>query len=343
MIYLPTCIILIGYFVITLLYVIKNRTKKVKERLFTNELFISLLFLNAGIIFPFLFQFHSPSLTIETLNGLWLFTSIIFTLEMCVLFGIVIYNGRVSKKNPEIMNERNYSEFKLKVIANWKDDVKSELGRKVLHFFTCFIIFFFWSLGSILNDLGLLEGLNLDTYSFSYWWIVTIGLGFVIMFQIADLIRLNKFYMLPKWAKRWYMDMRPEELNTFVASTPLVLSFVPFIFAPFPIFASVVLITTVADALACIFGKKYGKHPLRKNSKKTVEGFLAGGVSTFIIVNTVMFLYHRWMPINPIKILIMAISSTLIFLIIDYISPRISDNILNPLISGSAMWVILII
>ena len=343
MIYLPTCIILIGYFVITLLYVIKNRTQKVKERLFTNELFLSLLFLNAGIMFPFLFQFHSPSLTIETLNGLWLFTSIIFTLEMCVLFGIVLYNGRVSKKNPEIMNQRNYSEFKLKVIANWKDDVKSELGRKVLHFFTCFLIFFFWSLGSILNDLGFLEGLNLDTYSFSYWWIVTIGLGFVIMFQIADLIRLNKFYMLPKWAKRWYMDMRPEELNTFVASTALVLSFVPFIFAPFPIFASVVLITTVADALACIFGKKYGKHHLRKNSKKTFEGFLAGGISTFIIVITVMFLYHRWMPISFIKILIMAISSTLTFLIIDYISPRISDNILNPLISGIAMWIILII
>ena len=74
--------------------------------------------------------------------------------------------------------------------------------------------------------------------------------------------------------------MKQSELHTFIASTPLVLSFIPFIFAPFPIFASVALITTGADAVACIIGKKYGKHSLKTNSKKTVEGFIAGGLST---------------------------------------------------------------
>ena len=225
------------------------------------------------------------------------------------------------------------------------DDLKSEVGRKLLHLFTCFVIFFFWTLGLILEDLGILAQWNLDNYSFSYWLIITIGLGFVIMFQIGDLARLNKFYLLPKWSKRWYTSMRQEEQFTFVASTPLVLSFIPFLFAPFPIFGVVVLITTGADAVACIIGKKYGRYSLRKNSNKTIEGFIAGGVSTFLVVIIILTLYHPWMPIpiSILKIFLMASIATVLFLLIDRFARNISDNILNPILIGFGIWIILVL
>ena len=193
------------------------------------------------------------------------------------------------------------------------------------------------------DNFGILDKFNLDNYSFSYWFIIIIGFGFIFMFQIADLARLNKFYMLPNWARKWYFSMRQEELETFLASTPLVLSFVPFIFAPFPIFATVALITTGADAMACFIGKKYGKHALRKNSKKTIEGFIAGGISTFLIVIIIMNLYYTWMPISIIKIFLMAVIATIIFLLIDMFAKFISDNILNPILTGFAMWLIYLI
>ncbi len=340
MFYLPTSIILVGYSIITLVYIISNWKEKVDKGLAANEIAISLLFLIAGILFPFMYRFHSTLIPLETLDFLWLSTSIIFLIEMVIWFITLIYNSIISKRNPKIMAERDYSKYCEEFNRNWTDDLKSEYGRKILHLFTCSVIFIFWSLGTILDNFGILDKFNLDNYSFSYWLIIIVGFGFIFMFQIADLARLTNFYILPNWARKWYFSMRQEELETFLASTPLVLSFVPFIFAPFPIFAAVALITTGADAMACVIGKKYGKHRLRKNSKKTVEGFIAGGISTFLIVIIIMNLYHIWMPVGIIKIFLMAVIATIIFLFIDMFAKFISDNILNPILTGFGMWLI---
>ncbi|MFX0033264.1 MAG: hypothetical protein ACFE8E_10105 [Candidatus Hodarchaeota archaeon] len=343
MLYLTTSIILIGYSLTTLIYVISNWRDKVKKGLVANELAIVLLFLLAGILFPYMYQYHSASLPLETLSLLWLITSIIFLIEMGCLFIILIYNTIISKKNPHLMAERNYSKYCAEFNQKWNDDLKSERGRKLLHLFTSSIIFIFWGLGTILDIFGILDKIYLDNYSFSYMLIVVTGFAFIFMFQIADLARLNKFYMLPNWARKWYLSMRQEEQETFLASTPLVLSFVPFIFAPFPIFAAVALIATGADAMACIIGKKYGKHSLRKNSKKTIEGFLAGGISTFLIVIVIFNLYHAWMPIDQIKIILMALIATIMFLFVDMFAKYISDNILNPVLTGLGMWLIYLV
>jgi hypothetical protein len=332
--YLPTVIVLIGYSFLTFFYIFKNRKVKIENHLFTNEILIAVLFFNAGILFPFIYEFHSPSLSQESLNFLWLFTSTLVIFEMGIWVIMLLYNGIISKKNPEIMAERDYKKYCQEFDKNWEDNLKSELGRKFLHLFTCFIIFSFFTLGLVLDDLGILAQIGLDTYSFAYWLITTVGFGFVIMFQIGDLARLNKFYMLPKWSKRWYMSMRQEEQDTFIASTPLVLSFIPFLFAPFPIFGMVVLITTGADAAACVIGK---------NSNKTIEGFIAGGLSTFFIVIIISFIYLPWMPISLIKLLFMALIATLLFLLIDRFARGISDNILNPILCGFGLWVIFLL
>ena len=252
MYFIATSLILIGYSILTLIYTLKNRKLKRESQIFTNELLIAFLFLAAGILFPFMYQFHSPSLNQNSLNLLWLSTSIFFIIEMVVWAFTLIYNAIISKRNPEIIAKRDYGKFCEEFNRNWIDDLKSELGRKFLHLFTCLVIFFFWTLGTILSDLGILTQWGLDNYSFSYWLTITVGYGFVFMFQVADITRLNKYYMLPKWARRWYLDMKQSELHTFVASTPLVLSFSPFIFAPFPIFAAVALITTVSDGVASL-------------------------------------------------------------------------------------------
>jgi dolichol kinase len=112
------------------------------------------------------------------------------------------------------------------------------------------------------------------------------------------------------------------------------------VFAPFPVFASVALITTVADAAACLIGKKFGKHQLRKGSNKTIEGFIAGGVSTFLIVLFIMTAFNGFILVDSLKILLMCMTSTILFLLVDYFIDNISDNILNPLLTGFGMWII---
>ena len=342
MYFLPTTVIFISLAIFTFVYTIKNREQKRKRKIFANELLIGALFLLSGIIFPFMYQAHS-NLSPETLNFLWLSTSLILTIETLVWISILIKNSFKMKRHPELVWD--YDSFCVEFKANWKYDFKKDVERKLLHLLPVAVILVFWSLGVILNALGVLEKWGLDTYSFAFWLIITIGFGFCIMFQVADLARLTKPQLLPGWAQKWYSkSMKPDELDTFVSSAPMVLSFVPFVFAPFPIFATVALITAVADAVASLVGKKYGKRRFRENSIKTIEGYVAGAGMTFIIVIIVAGIYINWMAVNIVIILTMAIVASIIFFLVDaFLSKSITDNILNPILTGIGMWFILII
>jgi phytol kinase len=265
-------------------------------------------------------------------------------IEMGIWLIYIIYNAVISIRNPKIMAERDYKSFCEEFCKNWVFEFKSDVGRKLLHLLAVVIILFFWTLGTILDKVGVLARFGLDNYSFSFWLIITIGYGFCAMFMIADLTRLNKFYMLPKWAKKWYCSaIRKDELETFLASTPLVLSFVPILFLPFPIFAAAALIATVSDGLAALIGMKYGKHKFKPSSKKTIEGYLAGVSTTFLIVIIIVVLYQSWMPVSFGVVLAMATISAFLFFLIDALAKNVCDNFLNPIIIGLGMWIVFLI
>jgi dolichol kinase len=329
--------------VFTFTYTLKYRERKKKKGIFVNELIVGILFLMAGILYPFLLQSHA-TIPSGSLNFLWFFTSIFLVIEILIWIAMISYGYLNHRRNENLDPRQQYLDFCNSVKENWKNELKNELGRKFLHIFTVLVIIIFWHIGSILEFFGILDQYGLENYSLSFWLIITIGYGFVVMFQTADLVKLNYFYTLPKWAKNWYCSaMREKELDTFIASTPLVLSFVPFVFTPFPIFVSVALITTVADAVACLVGKKYGKRQFSSDSEKTIEGYIAGSGSAILLVFFSFLIYYPLMPISLLKIVIMAIGSGLIFFFTDKFIQRISDNITNPFLIGFTMWIILII
>ena len=80
------------------------------------------------------------------------------------------------------------------------------------------------------------------------------------------------------------------------------------------------LISCFSDAIAAIIGRTYGKHKVKvlSGDKKSLEGFFAGFLSAFFIA--LIF-------IDPIHALIAAFT----FLLIDYLSLPIADNLLNPI------------
>ncbi|TXT56163.1 MAG: conserved membrane protein of unknown function [Promethearchaeota archaeon] len=75
-----------------------------------------------------------------------------------------------------------------------------------------------------------------------------------------------------------------------------------------------------SDALAALVGRIWGNNDVKcvGGGKKTVEGFMAGTISAF---------FFCLIFVGPIY----AIVGTCVFLIIDYFSFHISDNILNPI------------
>lgn len=344
MYYLPTTFILVGLGVATFVYTLKNKKEKREKHIFTNEILIGMLFLFAGILFPFMYQFHSHNMPINTLNFLWLTTSVLLSVEIGIWFVWLEVGSIKAKRDPTYKAERDYKAFCEKFRQTWVYDFKKDVQRKFLHLLPVIVIFFFWTLGTILESFGVLEQYGLDNYSFAFWLIITVGFGFCAMFQIADLARLNAYQTIPEWAVKWYgKSLKPSELDTFVSSAPLVLSFVPFVFAPFPIFAAVSLITAGADAAASLVGKKYGKHRFSETSKKTIEGYIAGGSMTFLIVIFIISIYNPLMTVNIGMIVAMATMAAFLFLIIDAFAKNITDNILNPIITGIGMWLFILL
>jgi len=344
MFFLPITLLFLGHGIILMIFTLKNHKQKREKKLFTNELIVVTLFFAAGLLFPFMYQSHNPTLDPNILNFLWLTSSIFIIIEEIVWFCVISYVFIVCKKNPSLKIEKSHEIFKKYFTQNWNYDFRKDIERKIIHIIPIGVIFIIWTIGNILNVFGVLTQWNIDVYSYCYWIIITIGFGFVLMVAIGDILKIYKTYLLPKWAISWYRkSMIADEVETYVSSTPLVLCFVPFIFAPFPIFASVALITTVSDAAASLIGKKYGKHKIFEQSKKTFEGFIAGFTSTFLIVVLIAFIYHSFMPVNLGTILIMATVAAFLFLIIDIFSKHISDNILNPILIGFGIWAIVLI
>jgi dolichol kinase len=81
-----------------------------------------------------------------------------------------------------------------------------------------------------------------------------------------------------------------------------------------------ILIACLSDAAAALIGRGYGRHKikLRNNEIKSLEGFAAG-----IIVSYIVGLFF----VGPIY----ALFGALIFFITDYLPAFTADNILNPI------------
>jgi dolichol kinase len=271
---------------------------------------------------------------------MWLFTSIalIFVIGWILMTGLV--NAYKCRVNPELKEEKSYNVFREQFLATWKYDFKKDVERKILHLLPVAVIFIVWTLGTILDNMGVLARWGLDNYSFSMWIIVTVGVVFVFFFAVGDLIRLNYFYCYPNWGVKWLAkSMHEDELDTFVSSAPMVLAFIPFVFAPFPLFAAIALITAGADAAASLVGKRYGKHKFREKSKKTIEGYIAGAGMTFIFVLLISGIYYPLLGVSIVVIMTMAIVACACFFLVDAVlSDTVSDNILNPVICGFGMW-----
>jgi dolichol kinase len=80
-----------------------------------------------------------------------------------------------------------------------------------------------------------------------------------------------------------------------------------------------VLISTLADGAAAIIGKAYGRHKVQRpyNQVKSIEGFVAGFVVAFVCA----VFFTSW---------IVALVIAAVFFLIDYLSPPVADNAINP-------------
>jgi dolichol kinase len=331
--------IFVAFAILTFVYASRTRYQADKDgKFFPNEVLIGILYIIAAIIYPFFYI--NLGISSDTEYMMYLSTIVIWVAEIGIFGFYILREMQACKANPQLLIERDYEKVKAEYRANYHYDVKKDFKRKMLHLLAVVVIVAAWELGNIFTSLNFyLFGMN--ALAFYKWMCITVGLAFVLMFALGDFVRLNKYAYLPQWATKWFMgSIKLDETVTYISSAPLVLGFVPFIFAPYQVFLSVALITSLADAAASLVGKQFGKHHLSPTNKKTFEGLFAGGFAAFIIVALAMGTY----PAAAITSVIgMAAIAASLFMTVDLTVKNYSDNIMNSLVCGAGMVVCLLL
>ncbi len=328
--------IFVGCAAFTFYYAKKSRYQHDKKgNFFKNEVLIGVTFILTAILYPFFFI--NTGISPETEEMMYLLTLLVWVAEIAI-FGTNIFMERAKcVRNPQLLVDRDYERIKTEYRSTSHYNVKKDFKRKMLHLLAVIVIVISFEMGRILGTFNALP-FGMTAIAFYKWLAITVGLAFVIMFVIGDGVRLLHNAWLPPWAIKWFTSsLKEEELVTFIASAPLVLGFVPFIFAPYQLFLSVALITSLGDAAASLVGKTFGKHHLSATSKKTFEGLFAGAFATFTIVTLAMGTYPS---LTFTTIFSMAAVAASLFMMVDVLTHKLSDNIINSLACGAGMVLI---
>ena len=348
---LPVTIFYIANGLIHLYYSLKLRKKFPTEHNFQKSIAVVILWVFAGLVYPFFFLSDSPN--IGLFQWLSMFFICIFTPFM--IFLVLYYQYRKVKHKPEVRQRRClanfFKEFKQKSggITDIKTHTfKTDLHRKMLHLFPSCLIILLWFFAIYIwgglwnaNDFW-----GVTPEDFGVFLIISAGYSGIWVFAMLDYIRLsciyergNVFWILPDNVLNLLgKAIKRKEFYEFIGPTVLVLSFIPMFLVvriSFGLFAAAMLIATIGDAFASLFGIKYGLHPFPKNGHKTIEGYVAGFLGSFGIALVALLAFETQLPL--IKMILIALGGACVFLGIDLLDLRIDDNILNPIFCGYFM------
>ena len=346
---LPVTILFTACGVSLLFYAIKLREKYPEEHNFQNSFLTAILWIGAGMIYPFFFWTNLGN--ILWFLALSVFSICIFTPSL--IFLILFYQYRfVLRNNPDLRLERNietfikgFDEKQSKIKGGRSYDLKTDLHRKGLHLFAAGIIIFLWVFA-----VYVWEGLwkvneiwGISGKYFGKFLILTAGYSGILIFGALDLVRLSFifenrsiYHLIPGNVLNLLgKSMKRKENFEFIKPATLALSFALIFSFPFCIFASAALISTIGDGAASIIGLRFGKKHFPKSSDKTIIGYIAGFLASFGVIIFALWLFES--VLGFYKILIIAIGGAVVFVFIDLLNLKIDDNILNPILCAGVM------
>jgi len=340
---IPVTVFYLGNGFAHLYYAIKLK-KKYPEHNFTNSFLIFLLWIVAGIVYPFFFIRDSSQ--VRWFEGLALQIICIYA-PLLVLFILYYQYQFILKKKPILRDDRTIDKFverftlmDIRNLNNRKVALKADVHRKAFHLLPAVIIIFLWLFAIYIWEAmwNANQFWGISGTEYGIFLILTVGYTGIIIFAALDYIRLshifNKYsiyHLLPNCIFNILgKTLKKNEIYEFTRPVALVLSLVPTLFLPFGVFTTVALIATLGDGAASIFGLRFGRIHFPKSSNKTIIGYISGFLVSFGISLTALWLFEQHF-LNIPKIFIIAFIGALVFLVIDLLNLKIDDNILNPI------------
>jgi len=348
---LPITILFIVLGLTQLFFAIKLKKMFQKDHSFINSFIIVVLWIVSGILYPFFYPRDNEFVQFHQSFSM----SIICLFAPLLVFLVLLYQYKVVLKDkPELKENRTIDNFlkKYNLVNDSKSySLRTDVRRKVFHLLPGLVIIILRIFAIDVWD-GLWnadEVYGITGYEFGMFLILTIGYAGVILFAGIDFVRLsyifensNIYHLLPDCLSNMLIKtLKKNENYEFTKNVVLVLSLVPLLFLPFGIFTAVALITSIGDGVASIMGVSFGRRHFPKTSSKTIIGYISGFFASFGVSLFALWLFEPY--IIPLKMIVMALSGALVFLIIDLLSLKIDDNILNPIFCGLVMTFLFII
>jgi dolichol kinase len=266
---------------------------------------------------------------------------------------VLLYQTKiVLKDKPELRENRTitkflekYDEMNRNLINNKSYSLRTDFHRKIFHLLPGLVIIILrifainvweglWDAGSVYGITG---------HEYAMFLILTIGYTGVVIFAALDFVRLsfifensNLYSHLPDCLSNLLIKtLKRKENYEFTKNMVLVLSLVPLLFLPFGIFTAAALITSIGDGVASLMGIGFGRYHFPKRSSKTIVGYVSGFIASFVVSYFSLWLFEPY--IDTFKTIIISLSGAIVFLIIDLLSLKVDDNILNPVFCGLIM------
>jgi len=346
---LPISILFISIGFGQLYFSIRLRKKFPEEHVFINSFIIFGLWIITGILYPFFYPRDNEYVRFFQCFSM----NIICIFAPLLVFLILLYQSKiVLKDKPELRENRTITKFLEKYdlmnenkINDKSYSLRTDFHRKIFHLLPGLIIIIIYNFAIEVWD-GLWNAdqvYGITGYEYAMFLILTIGYVGVILFAALDFVRLsfifektNIYSLLPDCLSNLLIKtLKRNENYEFTKNVVLVLSLVPLLFLPFGIFTAAALITSIGDGVASIMGVSFGKYHFPKKSSKTIIGYISGFLASFGVSLFALWLFEP--HIIPSKMIVISSSGALVFLIIDLLSLKIDDNILNPIFCGLIM------
>jgi dolichol kinase len=346
---LPITILFISIGFGQLYFAIKLKKKFPKEHVFINSFIVFGLWIISGILYPFFYPRDNEYVRFHQSFSM----SIICIFAPLLVFLVLLYQSKVVLKDkPELRENRTIEKFLKKYealnvnqINNKSYSLRTDFHRKIFHLLPGLIIvilrIFAINIWDGVWNADQIYGITGDEYGM--FLILTIGYAGVVLFAALDFVRLsyvfensNIYYLLPDCLSNLLIKtLKRKENYEFTKNMVLVLSLVPILFLPFGIFTAAALITSIGDGVASIMGVGFGRYHFPKKSSKTIIGYISGFLASLGVS-----LFSLWLFESDIffpKMIVISLSGAVVFLIIDLLSLKIDDNILNPIFCGLTM------
>ena len=225
---------------------------------------------------------------------------------------------------------RKKSDFNLKLQSFTELPLKYDIYRKITHFVVLGIVFFYFTLGFLIQNLFTYIEVNIMYFSHNLV-VFLVGISLIGLLT-ADIVRILKPELYPLKSvnqllreKEMHMRLGPHISMSIGCFSIILLYGLIQPIGPVIICTSMVM-SIFGDVTSNLIGRTIGRSKIRKTNK-TYEGLITGMIAAFFSGVIVLYILRDYYRFSIVGLLLIPFIGMLVIGLLDYWDLEIGDNL----------------